>query len=264
MSTGGADTTAGDIRIDATNNALYRNGVAVIPPITNGTYTGAALATEIQTRLNAVQAGHSVTYDASTRKFSIINNTGATETYNWSNVGANAGGVLGFDTVDSVISSGTSDVSDYDAGMFIDGSGIANATNNRIKFAFSTGAMGLLTTADTFQIKDLSIFELLTNFRDAIVADDKTWVSKNTQYLDSARDLTTKNAAVVAFQGTQATTLINNYKTKDANIEKMQTDLVGADASELAIQLNVLMNTYQALLSSMSKVLSISILNYLK
>ncbi len=376
VSTGGADTTAGDITIGATNNTLYRNGLAVIPPITNGTYTGAALATEIQTRLNAVQVGHSVTYDASTRKFTIINNTGATETYNWSNAGANAAGVLGFDTVDSVVSSGTSDVGDYDAGMFIDGSGVANTTNNRIKFAFSTGltddisidatnntlylsnallgstavnlnsgtytgsalateiqtrlnaiqaghsvtydaltrrftitnntapaetynwsntgataagvlgfntvdsptlnpggsdisdyntgSTDLLTTADTFQVKDLSIFELLKNFRDAIVADDRTWVSKNTQYFNRARELTTKNAAVVAFQGTQATTLINNYKTKDANIEKMQSDLVGADASELAMELNVLMNTYQALLASMSKVLSISILNYLK
>ena len=27
------------------------------------------------------------------------------------------------------------DVSDYDAGMFIDGAGVANATNNRIKLA---------------------------------------------------------------------------------------------------------------------------------
>ncbi len=37
VSTGGADTTAGDIVIDATNNTFYRNGTAVT--LTGGTYT---------------------------------------------------------------------------------------------------------------------------------------------------------------------------------------------------------------------------------
>ena len=122
---------------------MYRNGAAVTAHKSERIH-GAMLATEIQTRLNAVQTGHSVTYNAETRKFTITNNTGAVETFNWSNAGANAAGVLGFDKVDSVVSNGTNDVSDYDAGMFIDGAGVANATNNRIKLLFSTGDNGQL------------------------------------------------------------------------------------------------------------------------
>ncbi|HVN98150.1 MAG TPA: hypothetical protein VMT62_17120 [Syntrophorhabdaceae bacterium] len=259
VSTGGADTTAGDITIDNTNHTFYRNGVAVT--LANGTYTGAGLATQIASQLGA---GYSVNYDSTTRKFSITNNTGSVVTLNWSNPLSTAAGVLGFDTADSVVGNGSSDTSDYDAGMFVDGSGVANATNNRIKFAFSTASTDTLTTADTFQVKDLNIFELLKNFKDAFSAGDTTWISKNIQNVESARALTTKNAAVIAFQGTQATTMTTNNKTKDANIETMQTSLTGADENELAVQLNVLMNTYQALLATMSKVLSVNILNYLK
>ena len=186
VNTGGADATA-DITIDATNHTFYRNGAAVT--LTNGTYTGATLATEIQTQLNAVQAGHLVSYDAKTRKFTITNNTGAVETYNWSNAGATAGGVLGFDNVDSTLSNGTNDASDYDAGMFIDGAGVANTTNNRIKLLFSTGTTDNLNANDTFQVKDLSVFELLKNLKDAFESDNSTWVNKNSQYIDKARGL---------------------------------------------------------------------------
>jgi flagellin-like hook-associated protein FlgL len=262
VSTGGADGV-GDIAITTgSNDTICVNGTDVtLAPGTS--YTGAALATQIENALDPLDTGsYSVSYNAETRKFAITNNTGGVVTFNWKD--STAAGVLGFDNVDSVVSNGANDVSDYDAGMFIDGSGVPNATNNRIKLSFSTGTTDSLTTEDTFQIKDLNLFELLTNFKDASVAGDTTWVSKNAQYLEDAQALITKSAAVVAFQGAQASTLIENYKIKDSAIQTMQTNLVGADTSELAIELNVLMNTYQALLSAMSKVLTTNILDYLK
>jgi flagellin-like hook-associated protein FlgL len=272
VSTGGADTTAEDITIDGTNDRFYviENGTSRLIELDNDIYTGSVtdpastlndLAEEIQDKLGA---GYLVSYNASTRKFSITNNTTGIVTFDWSNAGSTAAGVLGFDNVDSVVSSGASDTSEYDAGMFIDGSGVVNATNNRIKLAFGTGAMDLLTTADTFQVKDLSVFELLTNLKNAVEAGDTTWVSKNSQYLNDARTLITKSAAVVAFQGAQANTLIEDYTVKDTAIQNMQSNLVDADTSELGIELNVLMNTYQALLSAMSRVLTTNILDYLK
>ncbi len=263
VSTGGADGT-GDITITTgSNDTIYVNNAALT--LAQGTYTGATLATQIKNVLDPLNTGsYSVNYDDSTRKFSIVNNTGGVVVFNWSNTGSTAAGVLGFDNVDSVVSNGATDTSDYDAGMFIDGSGVANATNNRIKLSFSTGTTDALTTKDTFQIKDLSLFDLLTNFKNAFDAGDTTWVSKNSQYLDDAQALITKSASVVAFQGSQATTLLDNYKTKDSAIQTMQSNLVGADTSQLGVELSTLMNTYQALLSTMSKVLSINILNYLK
>ena len=260
VSTGGADTTAGDITISAANNTFYINNTTAVT-LTNGTYTGADLATEIQTQLGA---NYTVSYNDSTRKFSITNNTAGVVAINWSNPLSTAAGVLGFDNVDSVVSSGAADVSDYDAGMFIDGSGVPNSTNNRLKLSFSTNTTDALTTQDTFQIKDLSIFEMLTNLKNAIDAGDTTWVSNNARYFEDAKALITKSSAIVAFQGAQAEALMTGYTTKNTAILNMESDLVGADTSELGVELNVLMNTYQALLSAMSRVLQTNILDYLK
>lgn len=266
VNTGGADTTADIIITSGVNDTLYINGAAVT--LTGGVggtaYTGNDLATEIQTRLNAVRAGHTVSYNAQTRRFTITNNTGTVETYNWSNAGANAAGVLGFDNVDSVVSNSANDEGDYDAGMFIDGAGITNTTNNRIKLLFSTGTTGNLNATDTFHVKDLSIFELLKNLKDAFESDNSTWVSKNMKYIDAARKLTTKNSVIIAFQNTLAKTMTDNNKIKEGNILKLQADLVNADMSELATEFNVLLNTYQALLSTLARMQSVSILNYLK
>ncbi|MBA4389335.1 MAG: hypothetical protein C0399_00130 [Syntrophus sp. (in: bacteria)] len=258
VNTGGVDTTA-DITIDATNNTLFRNSTAIT--LTNGSYTGATLATEIQGRLGT---GYSVAFDSTTRKFNITNNTGAVVNFKWSNTGATAAGVLGFDNVDSALSNGTNDVSDFDAGMFIDGAGVANTTNNRIKLLFSTGVTDNLNANDTFHVKDLSIFELLKNLKDAFESDKSTWVSKNLQNIDAARELTTKNNGVIAFQGTLAQTMIENNKTKEGKIQTMQGDLVNANMSELATEFSSLLNTYQALLSTLARMQAISILNYLK
>lgn len=256
VNTGGADTTA-DTVIDATNNTFYRNGAAVT--LTNGTYTGDGLAAEIQAQLGA---GYTVDYEASTRKYTITNNTGSVATFNWSNSASTAAGVLGFDNVDSVVSNGSSDTGDYDAGMFIDGAGVANATNNRIKMLFGT-TDAPLSANDTFEVKDLSIFEMLKNFKDAFEAGNTAWVEKNVCYIDTARSSTVKNNAVVAFEGTQASMFLENNAAKNSRIEEMQADLVNADTAQLGTEFNVLLNTYQTLLAAFSKMQSISILNYL-
>jgi len=262
VSTGGADTTAGDITIDSSNNTfVITDGTGQhTVELDQNTYTGSELAVEIQDELGT---DYTVSYNAETRKFSITNNTGGAVTFNWSNANSTAAGVLGYENVDSVVRNGTSDTGDYDAGMFIDGSGVATVENSGIKLAFSTNTTDTLTAGDTFQVEDLSVFKLLTNLKNAFETGNTTWVSKNVRYLEDAQDLVTKSAAVVAFQGTQATTLADNNATRTANIEILQTDLVGADTTEIGVQLNVLLNTYQALLSTMSKVLSINILDYL-
>lgn len=256
VSTGGADTT-GDITIDATNNTLYRNGAAIT--LTNGPYTGDGLAAEIQTRLGV---GYSVSYNAEKRKFSITNTTGSLATFNWSHVGATAAGVLGFNNADSILSNGNTDMSDYDAGMFIDGAGTANTTNNRVKLAFGTTDTPLAAN-DAFQVKDLSIFELLKNFKDAFDSGNSTWVSRNISYIDSACALTAKNNAVVSFEGIQAEKLIENNQARANRIEDEKTVLLNADTATLGTEFNILLNTYQTLLSAFSKMQAVSILNYL-
>jgi flagellin-like hook-associated protein FlgL len=258
VTTGGADSTA-DITISSSNNTFYLNGTDSIT-LDDGTFTGEDLATQIQNKLGA---GYSVSYNADTRKFSVTNSTTSAVTFNWSNPDSTAAGVLGFDNIDSVVSSGASDASDYVAGMFIDGAGVVNNTNRGMKLLFSTGATDNLAVNDTFEVKDLNVFELLKNFKDAFESGNSTWISKNVQYIDNARSLTTKNNAVIAFQGTQANTLKENNSTKSTTFKSMQSDLVTADTAELAVQFNTLLNSYQALLSTLARIQSVSILDYL-
>lgn len=273
VNTGGADDTTGDIVIDATtdpNNALYLNddgnGHGTLVTLTGGTYTGTGLAEEIQEQLdNQVGTGFQVAYNADTRKFTITNQTGNVVTFNWSDSRSTVAGVLGFESVDSVVSNGSSETSDYVSGMFIDGEGKANTTNNGIKLLFgTTGNLVAGATPDTFQVKDLSIFELLKNFKDAFDSGNSTWISQNAGLLDQAAELTSKNNAVIAFEGIQANTLMANNKTKDAQLESMQSELIDASMADLAVEFNALLNTYQALLSTLARMQSVSILNYLK
>jgi flagellar hook-associated protein 3 FlgL len=133
-----------------------------------------------------------------------------------------------------------------------------------MKLSFSTNPTDSLIAGEVFQVKDLSVFELLKNLKNAFESDNSTWVSKNIKYIDAARELTTKNNGIIAFQGTLANNLTENNKTKAGKIQTLQADLVNADMSELATEFNVLLNTYQALLSTLARMQSVSILNYLK
>jgi len=115
IANGGPAGTAGEFVVDSTDNTMYENGAPIT--LATGTYTGAALATEIQTQLNAVQAGHTVTYDAATMKFTITNGTGNNVDFNWSNSGATAASLLGFNTQDTELATGNSSTSDVGAGQ---------------------------------------------------------------------------------------------------------------------------------------------------
>lgn len=379
VNTGGADSTA-DITIGGSNKGLHVtfDGVDTVVELNEETYTGAGLADAIESAFEVKGInGMQVTYSADTRKFTITNQSGKVVTIDWSDPQSTVAGVLGFGTTESVLNNGNSDTSDYIAGMFIDGSGIANTTNNGIKLVFqtratdnivindtgsqnnelsvtygstsalvsldagtytgsdlakeietqledafggefqvsydyntkkftitnqsdeeltidwsdSTAAGGLgfsgitdlnqgeydtgdsaaqlldgsnLSVNDSFQVKDLSIFELLKDFKDACDSGNSAWISKNAGLLDQVSALTTKNNAVIAFQGTQANTLISNNKTKDAQLESMKSKLVDASMADLATEFNILLNTYQALLSTLAQMQSISILDYLK
>jgi flagellin-like hook-associated protein FlgL len=111
----GSVDTAADFVVDSANNTIYENGAPAT--LTAGTYTGAALATEIQTQLNAVQVGHTVTYDPAAMTFTIKNGTGNTINLNWSNAGATAASLLGFNAQDMGLPDGNSTTSNVQAGL---------------------------------------------------------------------------------------------------------------------------------------------------
>ncbi|OPY73568.1 MAG: Flagellar hook-associated protein 3 [Syntrophorhabdus sp. PtaU1.Bin002] len=259
VSTGGADSTA-DIEITAGNNTIYRNGVAI--NIATGTYTGTALAAQIQTQLGA---GYEVSYNASTRKFSIANNTGTPVTFNWSGSGgtpATAAGVLGFDTVDTVVADHGTDTSDFDAGMFIDNQGLTNTTNNRIKVLF--GTTETLVAGDTFEIKDFSTFAVLKNLRDALELDNSRLTGKLLGKLGTAMDIAEENSAYIGFKMQRIEVLTEDNQARELRSAEIISNTIEADLAQLSAEYNTLSTMYQSLIYSMSKIQDLNILNYLK
>ena len=259
VNTGGADVTP-DITINATNSTLYRNGSAI--NLTAGSYTGDTLAAEIQAQLNAVQPGHVVSYNGTSRKFTITNGTGAPVEFDWSNPGSTAAGVLGYDTVDSWLGVGEADVSDSDAGMFIDGSGVVNATNRGVKIGF--GTTGSLATGDTFEIKDYSIFEMLKDLRDSLEQDDSAWSGAHIEEIDDGLDVIRRNTAYVGTNLQTMDTLTEANKARQERTAKVISETMDADLAQLAAEYNNLSTVYQSLMYSFTKIQELGLLNFLK
>lgn len=207
--TGGADTTA-DIVIDSTNKTLYKDGDAIT--LSEGTYTGSDLATELQSKLGGA---YSVSYDGGTRKFTITNNTGSTVTLNWSNAGSTAAGVLGYDTVDSAVANGGTDSSDFDAGMFIDGGKAASSVNGRVKINFST--TGTLAVGDKFSI-DAYNPEMQTA-QDAVIKVGNSTIVKNSNTITDAIEGVTLNLASADPSSPATLTISGNTTDAKASVK---------------------------------------------
>jgi flagellar hook-associated protein 3 len=249
---------ASDVSVFATDprNTIYKDGVAVTLNV--GTYTGAGLAEEIEGKLGA---GFGVGYDSGVRKFSIQNNTGVPVAINWSESTATIAAMLGFDTHDSIVANGSTDVSDFEAGMLIDGTNGANAINDRIKIAF--GSDGFLAVDDSFEIKDLDIFAFLKNLQDALEGNSTTGISAAVRDLDYSLDVVSKNITHVGMMTNKVDTLIQEKETRDYLYSEIKSDMVDADVAQLVAEFNAMVTSYQALIYSMAKLQDLSIMNYL-
>lgn len=249
---------ASDVSDFATDprNTMYKDGVAVTLDV--GTYTGAGLAEEIEGKLGA---GFRVEYDAGVRKFAIHNDSGVPVAFNWAAGDATLAAMLGFDVRDSIVANSSTDVSDFDAGMLVDGTNGANAVNNRIKIAFGTD--GFLAADDSFDIKDLDIFAFLKNFQDALEGNSTTGIQAAIRDLDYSLDVVSKNITNVGMLTNKVDTLIEEKETRDYRLSQIQSDMVDADVAELVAEFNQMVNNYQALLYSMAKLQDLSIMKYM-
>ena len=279
--------------VDATNNTIYRNGAAIT--LAQGTYTGATLAEEIQARLNEVEAGHIVAYDASARRFTIANNTANDVTLDWSDSGSTATQMLGFNAVDSTLAAnGGWDSSDADTGTtsfrieildstsyrysvdggtwsgpvainggtFIDGSTDANAINRGIRITFST--TDGLTAGNTFEIKDYSIFDMLKNLKDALEQNNSSWSGNNIAEIDEGLDIVRRNTAFVGTNLQTMDSLTEANKARQNRTAKIISETMDADLAQLATEYSNLSTVYQSLMYSFTKIQELGLLNFLK
>ena len=135
------------------NNTInfHENGVPFTATLTPGRYTGEELAEEIATRLTTHGAGeYSVTYNVTTRKFTITNKGTNTTTLDllWSS--SNAAKTLGFDPTDTTgIAPGASDTSDFSFGALApNNSAIGDFPVGGVKVGDNRNALELASLCD--------------------------------------------------------------------------------------------------------------------
>ncbi|MGR3318746.1 MAG: flagellar filament capping protein FliD [Candidatus Anammoxibacter sp.] len=179
VNTGGVDGTA-DIVIDSGNRTLVINGGANNITIDVNTYTGADLATNIASKLNAALGGgsdFSVSFDSATMKFTITQTTGSDVIFNHSDSASTVSGVLGFEQTDTTVTTGNTDVSDFQGGMFIDGAGVVNSTNGGVKMIFGTSGSVALVVDDKFSV---DVFNPeMSAAQDAVIEVDNSIITKS-------------------------------------------------------------------------------------
>jgi len=119
---GTSDTAAGtyyyasqllEVRSGINDQILFNDGTAKTANLTQGVYTPAELAAEVETQLDANAAAgqdYTVTFDRFSQKFSITNNGAAALNLTWSSSSTTT--LLGFDAVDEAVASGGTTISD--------------------------------------------------------------------------------------------------------------------------------------------------------
>ena len=283
-----------EFAIGGSNNALvFNDGSDHTVTLTAGRYTGEALADRIEASLNAVRSGFIVTYDEPSNAFQIQNDTGVSVTFKWSDAAVTAadalgfdavdsmvaagstdssdfvagtldgsiGGLLGYDTTDSVLLNGSGDLSDFEAGMFIDGTNGADAANNRLKLLF--GDSGTLVVNDQFEIKDLTIFDTLKNFMDALENNNTTAIRAAVRDMDGALDVVAKNLTSIGTFESKIDTLTQERESRETRFAEISSDMIDADLAALIADFNTMLNSYQALMYSVAQTQKLSVMNYM-
>ncbi|MCL4458260.1 MAG: flagellar hook-associated protein FlgL [Nitrospirae bacterium] len=141
------------IAIDVNDNGVYNGGTDVIATLSSGTYTGEQLAAEIESRLEAADSSlnYTVAYNQTTKKITITNNTGLTRQLLWADTtNTTATRLLGFDTITTRLTNGSSDTSDN----AVTGGGFTASTNT---FSTSGGTLTIKVGDDDSTPVNVSI-----------------------------------------------------------------------------------------------------------
>ncbi len=109
----------------------------------------------------------------------------------------------------------------------------------------------------------VSVFGALKELKDALENNDGNAIRTAEGSLDKALDLTANNVAYIGTYSKTITTLTTQNSTKGDLLTTTMSDMVDADMVQLVTEFNMLSNAYEAATSSMSKIMKLSILNYL-
>jgi flagellar hook-associated protein 3 FlgL len=174
-----------------------------------------------------------------------LGNTKVGNAYAFGGKRSNAAAFVLDDTDYSVTFQGTDDVQE----VYVDG-------NTKEKLGIS--GKSAFYDGDT-----ASVFGALKELRDALKNNDGDSIRTAIGSIDKALDLTANNVAYIGTYSSTITTLTTQNATKGDLLTTTMSDMVGADMIQLVTEFNMLSNAYDATISCLSRIMKMSILNYL-
>lgn len=112
--------------------------------------------------------------------------------------------------------------------------------------------------------KGLNVFQTLKGLMNTLENDDPSQTARYIEEIGDGMDLISRNTARNANRVQQMNALTDENATRQARFSTIISATTDADLTHLAVEYNSLSTIYQALMSTMSKMEDLSILNYLK
>lgn len=110
---------------------------------------------------------------------------------------------------------------------------------------------------------EVDVFTALKNLKEALEANDREGIRSSLDGLEDALRLTEQNISYIGTHEQRVESMLSEKDTKDLTLTQIISEMVDADIVSLVTQLNMLSMAYQALIYSMERVKSLSVLNYL-
>ena len=117
---------------------------------------------------------------------------------------------------------------------------------------------------DVFYDGSVNVFQTLKGLMDTLENDDPSQTSRYIEAIGDAMTLISRNTAYNANRVQQMEAMMDDNATRQVRFSTIISETMDADLTQLAVEYNSLSTVYQALMSSMSKMEDLSILNYLK
>jgi len=125
----------------------------------------------------------------------------------------------------------------------------------------TTGQRGLITDGSS----GADFFRHLISLRDHLAANDKTSISNSDRpSLQSDNDNFVYHVGLNGAMQTRLETSSSVLKDRAINVNQSATDATGADTAESVVRLTQAQNAYQAALQSSNKLLSLSLMDYIR
>lgn len=119
-------------------------------------------------------------------------------------------------------------------------------------------------SGDKVFISDTNIFDVLKTFKESLEKNDSSGIKSAMDDVEKSLEKTQINLAYVGTYTARIDKFIEYNETKNINITESLSNIMDVDMAQAVTDFNTLSSAYEAMLYTMSKIQSLSVLNYLR